>query len=296
MNITHQRLPTFKTILAATDLSTSPSVLAVAARIAASLRARLLILHVFEHADAALASAGGIASGLEELVREAKDRLSALRHSMEKIGLEVETIFEYGIASLTIMDVIADRNVDLVVIGTKGYRGLERGLFGSTAETVLRKAHCPVITVGPHVRELTAKRQKTSPIVFATDFNAASSQVIRYAISLCQQMAAPLHCLDVLPQSMAETDKGNIVPPILTEALEHMVYESGSFLENHPVYALTYGNDIPDAIVNYGKQQNASLIILAAKRASAIASHLPAHIVYGVIAKSECPVLTLSLE
>ena len=161
---------------------------------------------------------------------------------------------------------------------------------------MLRKADCPVITVGPHVRELTVEQQKTSPTVFATDFNAASSQVIRYAIFLCEQIGAPLHCLDVLPQSMAETGKGKIVPLILTEALQHMVNECGPFFENHPVYALTYGNEIPDAIVNYGKQQNAGLIILGAKRSSAIASHLPAHIVYGVISQSECPVMTLSFE
>ena len=128
----------------------------VAARMAASLHARLLILHVFEHADAALASAGGVAYGLEDLIRSTQEKLSSLCHSMEKNGLKVEAVMEYGIASLTILDVIAARNVDLVVIGTKGYQGLERGLFGSTAETVLRKADCPVITVGLHVRELTS--------------------------------------------------------------------------------------------------------------------------------------------
>ncbi len=38
---------------------------------------------------------------------------------------------------------------DLIVIGTHGRSGLEHVLFGSTAEKVVRKAPCPVLTVRP---------------------------------------------------------------------------------------------------------------------------------------------------
>ena len=37
--------------------------------------------------------------------------------------------------------------IDLVVIGTHGRKGLDRMLFGSTAEQVVRHAPCPVLTV-----------------------------------------------------------------------------------------------------------------------------------------------------
>jgi nucleotide-binding universal stress UspA family protein len=38
---------------------------------------------------------------------------------------------------------------DLIVIGTHGRRGLDRALFGSVAEHVVRKAPCSVLTVRP---------------------------------------------------------------------------------------------------------------------------------------------------
>lgn len=38
-------------------------------------------------------------------------------------------------------------NIDLIVIGTYGRSGLERFIFGSTAERVVRRAPCPVMTV-----------------------------------------------------------------------------------------------------------------------------------------------------
>lgn len=38
---------------------------------------------------------------------------------------------------------------DMIIIGTHGRTGLEHVLFGSTAELVVRKAPCPVLTVRP---------------------------------------------------------------------------------------------------------------------------------------------------
>ncbi len=48
-----------------------------------------------------------------------------------------------------ILDVAADEDVDLVVMGTHGRRGWRRGALGSVAEAVARRAPCPVLTVRP---------------------------------------------------------------------------------------------------------------------------------------------------
>jgi len=37
--------------------------------------------------------------------------------------------------------------MDIIVIGTFGRSGLDRFIFGSTAEKVVREATCPVLTV-----------------------------------------------------------------------------------------------------------------------------------------------------
>jgi nucleotide-binding universal stress UspA family protein len=43
--------------------------------------------------------------------------------------------------------VAKETGCDLIVMGTHGRTGLGRLLMGSVAETVLRKAPCPVLTV-----------------------------------------------------------------------------------------------------------------------------------------------------
>lgn len=48
---------------------------------------------------------------------------------------------------LEIVNYAAEKSIDLIVIATHGRSGLSHVLLGSTAERVVRKAPCPVLTV-----------------------------------------------------------------------------------------------------------------------------------------------------
>ncbi len=48
-----------------------------------------------------------------------------------------------------ILDYVADEEMELVVVGTHGRQGWRRGVLGSVAEAVVRRAPCPVLTVRP---------------------------------------------------------------------------------------------------------------------------------------------------
>ena len=58
-----------------------------------------------------------------------------------------EAIIANGIPFLEIIRTAREKEVDLIVVGTHGRTGLDHVLFGSTAEKVVRKAHCPVLSV-----------------------------------------------------------------------------------------------------------------------------------------------------
>ena len=55
----------------------------------------------------------------------------------------------HGEAASEIVRVAKERDVDLIVISSHGRTGLGRILFGSTAESVVRHASCPVLVVKP---------------------------------------------------------------------------------------------------------------------------------------------------
>jgi universal stress protein A len=75
---------------------------------------------------------------------EARGRLDKL---VEQLGLfEEQVILAKGSPSDEIHDAVKDKDIDLILIGTHGQKGL-RLLLGSTANSVLHGVRCDVLTV-----------------------------------------------------------------------------------------------------------------------------------------------------
>ena len=62
-------------------------------------------------------------------------------------GLRVETALLSGRVGRQIIDYARDKKIGLIVLGTHGRTGVSRALLGSVAESVVRLAPCPVLTV-----------------------------------------------------------------------------------------------------------------------------------------------------
>lgn len=54
-----------------------------------------------------------------------------------------------GYAAEEIVKCADEESVDMVVMGTHGRKGIDRILFGSVAEKVVKSANCPVLTLRP---------------------------------------------------------------------------------------------------------------------------------------------------
>ena len=207
------------------------------------------------------------------------------------MGVTCETLTENGIVPLAILDTIASKGINLAILGTNALHGIERFVSGSTAESVLRKAPCPVMIVGPRVGDAAAKIE--GPIVFATDFNPTTIDAIRHASSLSQLTESSLHCLHVLPRTTEGVERSHVIPQIMTEALQQVVTGAGTKIKP-PICVTTYGNEISDSIVDYARQSRAKLIVLGVRRASMMSSHVPARLAYQIITDAPCPVITVA--
>ncbi|MCA1594319.1 MAG: universal stress protein, partial [Acidobacteria bacterium] len=84
------------------------------------------------------------------LLEESAEReLPKIAERKECAGLDVEDVVTHGEAASEIVRVARERGADLIVVSSHGRTGLGRILFGSTAESVVRHAHCPVLVVKP---------------------------------------------------------------------------------------------------------------------------------------------------
>ena len=84
----------------------------------------------------------------DTLVQRAR---SALEETAAKLALsgKVSTAVARGRASEEIVRTARETKASLIVIGTHGHTGISHVLLGSTAERVVRKAPCPVLTLRP---------------------------------------------------------------------------------------------------------------------------------------------------
>jgi len=144
-----------RSILLPTDFSEcARHAVPVAAGLARKLGARIVCLHVVEPVVPAVgwtpvAEPLPMADISEQLETSAARELPKVGACEECAGLEVEDVIAHGEAAAEIVRVARERGADLIVISSHGRTGLGRILFGSTAESVVRHAHCPVLVVKP---------------------------------------------------------------------------------------------------------------------------------------------------
>src|SRR6202158_5214627 len=240
-------VPSFNKVLLATDFSAaSQAAFQTALDVCTAFKASLSILHVFEYANAIPPETGGQLLELDSFYESARSSLDRLVQEARRSGVACEATLGSGIPSVTILETITSNAIDLAILGTNALHGFERLVFGSTAEVVLRKAFCPVLTVGPQASSAPKTVQIKSPVVFATDFHLTTTHAICYAAAICKVTRSPLHCLHVLPQTLEGGSRRHITLQIMTEALKHVANESGTTIDP-PVCAITYGSEISNA-------------------------------------------------
>jgi nucleotide-binding universal stress UspA family protein len=82
----------------------------------------------------------------------AKEELNKLAKNEIPSDLKSKTIIKTGKPFVEIIETASEEDVDVIIIATHGRSGVEHILFGSTAEKVVRKAPCPVLTLREPVK------------------------------------------------------------------------------------------------------------------------------------------------
>jgi len=141
-------------ILVGTDFSRpARQALVLARSLAREYECPLFVLHAIDaHNMEEVARVAGVPETIlrERLFGERRSRLEALMPEIGDAGAapRTELIVLWGHPFEEILKKSMDLGVGLIVLGTAGHTAdLERALFGSTAEKVLRSSPCPVLCV-----------------------------------------------------------------------------------------------------------------------------------------------------
>lgn len=140
-----------KKILVPVDFSDySKNALRYAIDFAKDVSAKLFLIYVVEPiiypADFSMGQVALPSVDLE-LNSRAKEELENLARREIPEDMKYDVIIKTGKPFVEINETAGEIDADIIIIATHGHTGVEQLLFGSTAEKVVRKAPCPVLTL-----------------------------------------------------------------------------------------------------------------------------------------------------
>ncbi len=139
------------TILFPTDFSQGArAAMDYALSLAQDYKAKLILLYVIQDISIAewyIPSSISAADLVEDMQKSADREMEKWAADSAAKAPSVEKMVVRGVPFVEIVRIAKEKNADMIVIGTHGRTGIDHMLFGSTAEKVVRKAPCPVLTV-----------------------------------------------------------------------------------------------------------------------------------------------------
>lgn len=206
-----------------------------------------------------------------------------------------------GFAESEICTAAVEQRTDLIVIASHGLGGLKHALIGSTSESVVRRAPCPVLTVREGTLKTdTEQRPAFAPrrILVPTDFSAASKKAFPYAIALARKFEASLTLVYVVPGHWpVEMIHIGIVleeQRMLSEARKQLPRFREAELDPHVhVETLVLHGSAAHEICAAAKSQSADLIVISTHGHTGLRRFAVGSVTENVVRHACCPVLVV---
>lgn len=222
----------------------------------------------------------------EELVGRIGEQLEQSVSALHSEGFRARSISPIGPLQDEILSIVKRERADLVVLGTHGKKGLERLMFGSDAEAVLRHLSCPVFTVGPKVAEPPDRVWRPKTVLCATTLLPHSARTAAYALTLAKQFGSHFILLHVHPKAGHAGD---------WDSFERAFKQNLPAGSEADLPLMTVLSEDPAAaeIAEFATRKGVDLIVMGAHTASALATHFSHGTAGEVFAKAPCPVIAL---
>jgi len=275
-------------ILFATDFSeASMHALPYVAGIAGKSRSSVYLCHIVKP-NPLVFSAPEAAPRLYEGMRDqAITQLEALAHSPELKDLDPKTVVGEGAIGDALPNLIVEKKIDLIVMGTHGRTGMRRLLLGSAVEAVCRIATCPVLTVGPSLAP--SKATTFRRILFPTDLSDDSKRILPYLRQMAEEYQSEITVLHVMPEELVPNpDAAKLAEPIRNTLIQTFEPEfPGSKVE----FLIGFGETV-ETVLRTARAKKVDLIAMGIHNAFLPGVQLRSSTVYRIMAGAHCPVLT----
>lgn len=189
-----------------------------------------------------------------------------------------------------------EQDIDLVVMGTHGRRGVDRMLYGSVTEKVVRQGPCPVFTVRTDAD--VAPAQAVRRVLVPVDFSEASDAAIQHAKEIAQTYGAEIDLLHVVEEPFYPPAYGPDVSRFPTQdvvkrveaQLAEMAREKIGY--EHVMVSATTGTP-SNAILEYMDENDVDLVVMATHGRTGLDRVLLGSVTERVLRQSPTPIFVV---
>lgn len=189
------------------------------------------------------------------LLKESNEKLEKVLKQIERMPLNTKHSFHttslYGFFVDHIKQEVQDKDIDLIIMGTKGASGLKAVSMGSNTGNVLTKVRCAVLAVPEDAQYRTPKK-----IGFPTDFQIGYDlKVMDFIKEVSVMHNSSLHFLYVAPNS---------------EDLSEVQIKNKEFLENyfkksHHTFHTQNNRKLDEAVEKFVSDKDLDMLVMVAK-------------------------------
>lgn len=268
--------------------------------VVAAYECNIQLLHVVE--DVHLSSIKYLVKHREiqaEMTQVAKDRMNKVcaEEFKDLPGFQRKIIT--GDPSVEILKRIQAENVDLVIMGTHGFRGLGRILFGSVAANVVKKSSAPVLTVNSRLSGLASKvRWEINKVLFPIDFTENVPKILPYVLAVSEKFGATVHLLHVVDEAFRWGQVYSLAwnpKEILRKAKDMMDSVCTEQMQGCPNFArnVVFG-DPATAILQMVESENIDLVMMGTHGRKGLKHALLGSVAENVVKRSFVPVCVVN--
>lgn len=231
------------TIVVATDFSPSSDNAALyAAHLAKRINATLLLVHVYQVPVTLTTEVPVMMIPVEELRQQAENSLARSREMINKqYDIQVHTETRMGDVNDELSAICSETNPLLIIVGKHGATGVEKALFGSTTQSVIKHSKVPVLAV--HEGNKVSDIQNVSLAVDLTNYAEETLDKIK---TITSALGSKLHIVHV--------DDGRA--DISITDIQHILNDV------NPVYKIIKSDNFINALQGYISENRIDLLVV----------------------------------
>jgi hypothetical protein len=218
---------------------------------------------------------------LEKEKHDTIAHLEKVRNQAQEAGINCDISVRYGVQIFQeIVDEAEQNQMDVIVMGRRGYTGLMRVMMGSNTAKVIGYAECSVLIV-PRAAQI-----KGHKILVAVDGSRFSDIAAEAAINVAKHLHAPILVVSIVYSDHKEkrhTESVEIIKRIEAFVSQAGIEVEGKVLSGRPA----------EAIIEIAKAKGVDLIIMGSHGRTGLDKLLMGSVSDRVIGLADCAVLVV---